>query len=209
MGQEVRGVSEAASLAGGGVGQYLASQRRLRGISLDELAGLTKIPRRSLERLEAGTFDAAPDGFVRGFVRSVADSLGLDPDEAVMRLMDEPAPAGQVAGDGQPAGARWLFHVALGAMAVAVLAGLVLAARALFAPAPPGTPEDVILRRDPVRSLAADPAVPAEVEAAPAQPALEVGAPPAPAVEPAAPTAPAIGPGAPPAPVEPLAPRTP
>lgn len=176
MGQEVRGVPEAPSLAATGVGHYLASQRRLRGISLDELAGLTKIPRRSLERLEAGTFDTAPDGFVRGFVRSVAESLGLDPDEAVMRLMDEPVEAG-TGPIPETVNARWLLFAALGAVGLGLLAGLVVLLRALFAPAPPGSPEDVILRRDPVRSLASDaaPVVATEPVADAATPVVEEG----------------------------------
>ena len=77
MGKEVQGVPEDPTL--GSVGRYLAGQRLLRGISLDDLAVLTKIPRRSLERLEAGAFDHVADGFSRGFVRAVADALGLDP----------------------------------------------------------------------------------------------------------------------------------
>jgi len=95
MGQEIRGGPEAAALNGaepgdGSIGSYLARQRRLRGVSVDELANLTRIPRRSLERLEAGVFDGTPDGFVRGFVRTVAVALGLDPDDAVNRLLREP-----------------------------------------------------------------------------------------------------------------------
>lgn len=95
MGQEIRGGPEAAALnhaapGDGSLGSYLARQRRLRGVSVDELASLTRIPRRSLERLEAGAFDGTPDGFVRGFVRTVAEALGLDPDEAVNRLLREP-----------------------------------------------------------------------------------------------------------------------
>src|SRR5262245_53404747 len=73
------------------IGRYLASQRELRGISLDDLSARTKIPRRNLERLESGAFDAQQDGFVRGFVRTVADALGLDAREAVMRMSAEPA----------------------------------------------------------------------------------------------------------------------
>lgn len=72
------------------IGEYLAQQRKLRGISLDELCELTKIPRRNIERLESGALDEKPDGFARGFVRAIADALGLDADEAVMRLMQEP-----------------------------------------------------------------------------------------------------------------------
>ena len=95
MGQEIRGSPAAAALSGaepgdGSIGSYLARQRRLRGVSVDELASLTRIPRRSLERLEAGVFDGTPDGFVRGFVRTVAEALGLDPDDAVNRLLREP-----------------------------------------------------------------------------------------------------------------------
>jgi cytoskeletal protein RodZ len=78
------------TLEGVSVGEYLARQRRMRGISVDELSELTRIPRRNLERLESGAFDDQPDGFARGFVRTVALALGLDPDEAVMRLMPEP-----------------------------------------------------------------------------------------------------------------------
>jgi hypothetical protein len=76
------------------IGRYLARQRRLRGVSLDELAGLTKIPLRSLERLEDGAFDHQVDGFARGFVRTVAEALGLDAEEAVMRLLGEPPSGG-------------------------------------------------------------------------------------------------------------------
>ncbi len=117
MGKEVRGVPEDPTL--GSAGRYLAGQRLLRGISLDDLAVLTKIPRRSLERLEAGAFDHVADGFSRGFVRAVADALGLDPDEAVLRLLAEP-PDEDAAG--ALAGARRRFAMGLGlAVALAVV----------------------------------------------------------------------------------------
>ena len=69
------------------LGHYLASQRRLRGISLEELAARTRIPGRNLERLESGVMDGDSDGLSRGLVRIVAHALGLDPDDAVMRLI--------------------------------------------------------------------------------------------------------------------------
>jgi cytoskeletal protein RodZ len=72
------------------VGQYLANQRKLRRITLEELSLRTRIPRRNLEHLESGAFDAQDDGFTRGFVRTVAEALGLDAAEAVMRLVGEP-----------------------------------------------------------------------------------------------------------------------
>lgn len=157
MGEEIRGVPEAAEVAEGAkssVGRYLADQRRLRKISLDELATLTKIPRRSLERLEAGLFDELPDGFARGFVRTVAEALGLDSEEAVMRLMREPPEDAVEAGGRTPLEQKTMFARA------AVLAGIVLLALALWklvaawlAPVEAPVAPDVILRHDPVRAL--------------------------------------------------------
>ena len=166
MGQEIRGVSEAAPLAADpsgvpegpaaqdSIGRYLAGQRKLREISLDELSRLTRIPRRSLERLESGAFDSNPEGFARGFVRTVAEALGLDPDEAVMRLMREPdeeeAAEPAVAGFDPKA---WLGRAVL-------LAGLILGIAlgwrlvgACVEPAEAPAENDLVLRRDPVRRL--------------------------------------------------------
>jgi cytoskeletal protein RodZ len=157
MGEEVRGVPEAAAVAEGAegsVGRYLASQRRLRNISLDELATLTRIPRRSLERLEAGCFDQSPDGFARGFVRTVAEALGLDAEDAVMRLMREPPDDAADSERRPPFEQKRMFA------RVAVLAGVALLALALWklvaawlAPAEAPAGRDVILRHDPVRAL--------------------------------------------------------
>ena len=157
MGEEVRGVPEAAAVAEGAegsVGRYLAGQRRLRNISLDELATLTKIPRRSLERLEAGLFDDVPDGFARGFVRTVAEALGLDSEEAVMRLLREPPEDAAEAGRRPPLVQKTMFARA------AVLAGIVLLALALwklvaawFVPVEAPVARDVVRRHDPVRAL--------------------------------------------------------
>ena len=72
------------------IGEYLRRQRLLRGITAEELAQLTRIPLRSIERLESGQFDGQSDGFVRGFVRTVADALGLDVEDTVSRMLEEP-----------------------------------------------------------------------------------------------------------------------
>ena len=180
MGEEVGGVPEAApvdpersadSLAeassqgspqpgeasGGSIGRYLARQRELREISLDELARLTKIPRRSLERLEAGAFDHAPDGFARGFVRTVAEALGLDPAEAVMRLMNEPEEEDESGFPGARSGSAPQLAI-LGLFAagllIVVLLGWLLAG---WLAAPSATaPREVVVREDPVRALAVE-----------------------------------------------------
>jgi transcriptional regulator with XRE-family HTH domain len=152
-----------------GIGGYLASQRKLRGISLDELASLTKIPRRSLERLESGAFDTHPDGFVRGFVRTVAAALGLDPDESVMRLLPEPDwEADEAPAPSPVAGARLARAAALALAAAALVAAIWLAATWRSVPPEPEAPP-VVLRRDPVRELA--------TEAAPGVPEPEAGRP--------------------------------
>ena len=99
MEQAQRGLPEDAALASREraepIGAYLARQRVLRGITLEELAGSTRIPIRALMRLEAGVFDAEPDGFARGFVRTVAVALGLPPDETVARMLPEASSGGR------------------------------------------------------------------------------------------------------------------
>lgn len=136
------------------IGRYLARQRKLRGMELDDLVALTRIPRRSLERLENGAFDGMSDGFVRGFVRTVAVAIGLDPDETVARLLAEPKLRPR---------RRWPRARAL--ISIAVVAGVLVAIGALVAgrlanpgssvePAPRAAEETRLLRRDPVRALA-------------------------------------------------------
>ncbi len=171
MGEEVRGVPEAVALdaarsvgeviggrgraAEDSVGAYLAQQRHLRGISLEHLATLTRIPQRSLERLEAGAFDRDPDGFSRGFVRTVAEALGLDPDESVARLLPEPA--------NDPAGLRrgWrsrrVVLLALGVALVVSAAGAwwAVSDQSKAPPVPEAGPA-LVYRRDAVRALAAE-----------------------------------------------------
>ncbi len=169
MGREIRGVSEAPPLIGGAdpasedrardceisIGAYLARERRLRGISVGELAELTKIPTRSIERLEAGAFDGNPDGFVRGFVRTIAVGLGLDPEEAVMRMLGEPAELAEAAG-GAPFRLDRPLLVVAALLAAGVGLGLAIwgwASREPSAPTADDAPK-VVYRRDAVRALA-------------------------------------------------------
>jgi cytoskeletal protein RodZ len=70
-------------------GQFIMQQRKRRGMSIEQLAAATKIPRRSLELLEAGRYGELPGPvFVKGFFRCAARSLGLN-SETVLELLYE------------------------------------------------------------------------------------------------------------------------
>lgn len=65
---------------------WLRAGRAQRGLTLEDVARITKIQQRTLERLESGKLDGLPaDVFVRGFVRSFARCVGLDEAEALVR----------------------------------------------------------------------------------------------------------------------------
>ncbi len=166
MGRQVRAVPESAPLTAerpASIGAYLRSQRLLRGIGLGELSAVTRIPRRSLERLEGGEFDGQPDGFARGFVRAVATALGLDPDDAVSRMLTEvemPAESGRSLALGRAT-------LVLGVVLVLALAVALWTALAGGGDAPLPPDEELVMRRDAVRTLAAERAAPAEVAPAP------------------------------------------
>jgi transcriptional regulator with XRE-family HTH domain len=130
------------------IGRYIAQQRQLRGIDLAELAARTRIPRRSLERLEAGAFDRSPDGFSRGFVRTVAEAIGLDADDAVARMLPEPD-AAQL---GPPRAALWI--VAGVVLTLVAGAALLLRARTSGPAASPTVASGLPVRTDYVRALA-------------------------------------------------------
>jgi hypothetical protein len=145
------------------IGAYLARQRELRGISLDELAQQTRIPVRSLQRLEGGAFDVEPDGFARGFVRTVAIALGLPADETLARMLPE------VEVEGEPRLREPVRRALLALALLVVLAGAVgsigwLASnggRAL-APGFRAGHDGLVVRRDPVRALAEETSPPGQ-----------------------------------------------
>ena len=138
-----------------GIGAYLRHQRELRGLTPEELARTTRIPLRSLQRLEAGRFDDDVDGFVRGFVRTVAEALGLNPDETVARMLLEPELSLPEAPSNLPGpnlGRSAILLVVLGS--ALLIWGFV---QWIVSPAPPlegPRVESVFLRVDPVRRLA-------------------------------------------------------
>ena len=68
------------------LGISLKRQRERRGTSLAELSRVTRIPQASLEALESDRFDELPgEVFVRGFLKSYAQAVGLAPSDVLAR----------------------------------------------------------------------------------------------------------------------------
>jgi cytoskeletal protein RodZ len=68
-------------------GEYLKSLREEKGISLEEVSERTKIATSNLNFLENDHYELLPPKvFVKGFIRSYVDELGLDPEEALKRF---------------------------------------------------------------------------------------------------------------------------
>lgn len=61
------------------IGQKLKEAREAKGLSLEEIAKMTKIPQLSLQLLEAGRFQDLPaPTYIKGFLKLYAQSVGLD-----------------------------------------------------------------------------------------------------------------------------------
>ncbi|BCS33885.1 DNA-binding protein [Luteitalea sp. TBR-22] len=185
------------------VGERLREARERQKVTLHAIAEKTNISVRFLDAIEKNQYDKLPGGiFTRGFIRSYASLVGLDPDAAVAQfLADEPGQRDEpidevvsVESDGVGVG-----RILLGGLAAIALA-LVLAY--LF------KPEWLGLRA--AGASPQDAAAPAVTPAAAAPEPLTSG--PAPiATEPAAPapaatTTLAVAPEATPAPEAPKAP---
>ncbi len=141
------------------IGSYLRWQRELREISVEELAQLTRVPVRSIERLEAGFFDGQVDGFVKGFVRTVSESLGLDAEDTLSRMHSEPEPE-----EGRLVNLKRRVVGAVVGLAVVSLLGALLFVIQQVSTRQSRSSADVdqgvVFRRDPVRALAESPVEP-------------------------------------------------
>ncbi len=87
----------AMAAARGGFAAWLRAGRAARQLTVEDVARVTRIQQRALERLESGQFEELPaEVFVRGFVRNYARCVGLDEHEALARYTEcglAPAPA--------------------------------------------------------------------------------------------------------------------
>lgn len=149
------------------IGGYLRKQRILRGISVEELSTMTRIPLRSLQRLEGGQFDGETDGFVRGFVRTVAGALGLDEEDTLSRMLQEPA-LGVWERHSPTRSAKQVLALGVFAL-IATIGFLILRAgwNVLVGVGSDSGRSEVVLWQDPVRALA-------ESTGAPLDPSAEI-----------------------------------
>lgn len=71
------------------LGEYLQTERLNKGISLEEIAAETKISLGMLQAIEAGNTQQLPAPvLVKGFLRSYAQQIGLDPEEVILKYQD-------------------------------------------------------------------------------------------------------------------------
>jgi transcriptional regulator with XRE-family HTH domain len=84
------------------LGQLLKKARQDKGISMDQLEEMTKIRKRYLEAIEEGEYKILPGSFyVRAFIKSYSESVGLDPNE-VLGLYGNAIPAPAVEAVAEP-----------------------------------------------------------------------------------------------------------
>jgi cytoskeletal protein RodZ len=88
--EPTRSQSEPSASLGASLGVSLGGHLRLsrerRGMSVQELARITRIPMTSLDAMEADRFDELPgEVFVRGFLRAYAQAVRLLPAEILAR----------------------------------------------------------------------------------------------------------------------------
>lgn len=71
------------------LGMYFRELRLAKGLSLEEVASITRVSQRYLEALEADALDKLPAPvFTKGFIRAYCQALGEPPDEALLQYRD-------------------------------------------------------------------------------------------------------------------------
>jgi cytoskeletal protein RodZ len=113
------------------VGSQLRSAREARGLTLEDIAAQTRIPRRHLESLEVSDWQRLPaPTYTMGFAKSYASAVGLDRTEVAESLRDEMGgvrpvhtTASEVFEPADPARTmpKWLVFGAIAAVLVLVL----------------------------------------------------------------------------------------
>lgn len=128
--------------SGRDIGEALRAVREHRGLSLEEVAESTRVRRAYLSAIEDLRLELLPSRpFTIGYIRSYAEALGLDPEEAVYRFKaDEPVldePLREPVGVHEDRDPRLSAMIAGGAVIVAAIFLWNVAQRAMSESAPP------------------------------------------------------------------------
>lgn len=110
------------------VGSYLRELRERRGVSLDEIARVTRVGRPYLEALEAGDSAKLPAPvFTRGFIRAYCQALGEPLEEALARYENRARETTDDARQPLPRDARGRGHVMVSFVLLVVLGAALFA----------------------------------------------------------------------------------
>ena len=107
-------------------GATFRKARESKGIPLEQIAIETRISTRFLQAIENEEFAVLPGGiFNRGFIRTFAERVGLDPDQAVadyerLSTAHEPSDIASLTSAHPSNGDRHLYPIAVGILAVAI-----------------------------------------------------------------------------------------
>ncbi len=134
------------------IGSQLRQAREARDLSLENVQKATRIKRVFLEAIEADRFEDLPGPVqVRGFVRSYASYLGLDPDSLLSQLGDAPRQSAAVPSRSSdtariqgpaspPSGLPLPLPVLIVGVIILFVVGGLLLVQAFAGQAPPPTP---------------------------------------------------------------------
>jgi cytoskeletal protein RodZ len=122
------------------LGQFLKREREFRGITIDRLAGMTRINSAVLKQIEGDDYRAPlKPVYIRSFLKTYAGSLGIDPQDVLGRYEgqagSEPAPAALPVPVEKSVGPfRWVALISVLAVAAAAATILLLRRAHWFAP---------------------------------------------------------------------------
>jgi cytoskeleton protein RodZ len=152
------------------VGERLRAAREEKGLSLEDIAAQTRIPRRHLESIENADWDALPaPTYTTGFAKSYATAVGLDRTEIGDQLRAEmggqrfSANTAEVFEAADPARTmpKWLVLAAVGAVIVLIVLMSWLNSRSLDQPEEASTNASAPAATVPPQTPAAQPSAPA------------------------------------------------
>ena len=171
-------------------GASFKKARESKGISLDRIAAETRISTRFLLAIENEDFNLLPGGiFNRGFVRTYAEKVGLDPDQAVadyeqLAAVGEPAETAATPAPTNAKRDRHLYPLAIGVLLLVIIifyvvtreaphtaqtAGAPVAASPAAQPAP-ATPPPAVAPVEPAPPLTPPPTTAPQVTSAAPEP---------------------------------------